>query len=67
MVYHQVLTCMCKHPVMETAHLISSLEQLYSIQYDQASVVRIHTKSKQYIYVCVVNVSTYGVLYSYGI
>ena len=52
---------MCKHPVVESAHLISSLEQLYSIQYDQASVVRMHTENKQHV--CVANVST-GVLYS---
>ena len=52
---------MCKHPVVENAHLISSLEQLYSIQYNQTSVVGINTESKQHV--CVANVST-GALYS---
>ena len=48
---------MCKHPVVETARLISSLVQLYSIQYNQASVVRINTENKQHV--CVANVSMY--------
>ena len=52
---------MCKNPVVETAHLISTLEQLYSLHYNQASVVTINTDSKQHV--CVANIST-GVLYS---
>ena len=45
--------------MVETAHLISTFEQLYSIHYSttiyytvQASVGRIHAESKQYVCMC---------------